>query len=69
MECCRDLSSLGQRPSMPPMSPLRFSISEMGAAEAQEDRPLRMLALVASRDIEDEEVRLGYPYALLHSMC
>jgi len=39
---------------------VRFSISEMGAAEAQEDRPLRMLALVASRDIEDEEVFLNY---------
>eukprot|EP00962_Isochrysis_galbana_P020587 scaffold6016_cov119-Isochrysis_galbana.AAC.10 len=28
----------------------------MAAAEAQHDRPLRMLVLVASRDIEDEEV-------------
>jgi hypothetical protein len=35
----------------------------MAAAEAQQDRPLRMLVLVASRDIEDEEVSAADPKA------
>jgi len=39
---------------------LRFSISEMGAADAQDDQPLRCLVFVAARDIEDEEVFFNY---------
>lgn len=39
---------------------IQHSLSEMAVAQAAEDAPLRGLVLVASRDIEDEELFLDY---------